>query len=220
MPPQEWAYEAGRNEAAGRVREPRHRESRGPQDHPHVGEREKPTACRGRKAAVLDASRRVSRTPPGAESGAGVHRGDAGTWESQWSPWVIAGVGVPTDAGKTPGVARRRPPRPRAVHKPGPQSQRRDPRHRGRQGSPERPPRWAMGRLRGAEYRRRGAGRSESGRWGPAVPGTHGREGDAGQHVFWEALWESRRAHHPYPGNSRAWPHRPSALRRWCTSPG
>jgi hypothetical protein len=56
----------------------------------------KPTVCSGRTAAVLETPRRVSRTPPGAESGAGLHRGDAGTWERQWSPWEIAGIGVPT----------------------------------------------------------------------------------------------------------------------------
>jgi hypothetical protein len=121
------------------VMEPRNMESRGPQENPHVGEREKPTACSGRKAAVLDAPRRVSRTPPGSESGACFHRGDAGTWESQGSPWVIAGVGVPTDEVQAPGVARRRPPRTRALHNQGTQSQRRDPRHRGRRGSTERP---------------------------------------------------------------------------------
>jgi hypothetical protein len=114
-------------------------ESRGPQDHPHGVEREKPTACSGRKAAVLEAPRRVPRTPPGSESGACLQRGDAGTWESQGSPWGISGVGVPTDEGKTPGVARRRPPRLRALHKQGTQSQRRDPRHRGRRGSTARP---------------------------------------------------------------------------------
>ena len=42
----------------------------------------KPTVCSDRKAAVLDAPRRVCRTPPGSESGACVHRGDSGTWES------------------------------------------------------------------------------------------------------------------------------------------
>ena len=44
-------------------------------------------------------------------SGACLQQGDSGTWESQWSPWGISGVGVPTVEVKTPGVARRRPPR-------------------------------------------------------------------------------------------------------------
>lgn len=81
------------------------------------------------------------------------------------------------------------------------------------------PPRGALGSRRGASYRRPGAGRSWSGRWGPEVPGPPGRAGDAGPHVCWEDLWERRRAHPPSPGNSRAWPHRPSALRRWCATP-
>ena len=72
-------------------------------------------------------------------SGACFHRGDSGTWESQWSPWEISGIGVPTIEVKTPGVARRRPPRTRALRKQGTQSPRRDPRHRGRRGSTERP---------------------------------------------------------------------------------
>lgn len=59
------------------------------------------------------------------------------------------------------------------------------------------PPRWAIGSLSGAEYRRLGAVRFWSGRWGTDVPGTHGREGDAGPHVFWEDLWERLRAHQP-----------------------
>ena len=139
MHPPSWAYEAGRNEEAGRVMEPRTRESRGPQDQPHVGARDTPTACRGRQAAVLEAPRRVSRTPPGSASGACGPRGDAGTWESPGSPGGIAGVGGPTDAVQTPGVARRRPPRTRAVPKHGPQSQRRAPRPRGRRGSTARP---------------------------------------------------------------------------------
>ena len=139
MHPQSWAYEAGRNEEAGRVMEPRKRERRGPQDHPHGGERATPTACSGRKAAVLEAPRRGPRTPPGSASGAGVHRGDAGTWESPGSPGVIAGGGGPPDEVKTPGVARRRPPRTRAGPEQGPPSQRRDPRHRGRRGSTARP---------------------------------------------------------------------------------
>jgi len=145
---------------------PRNRESRGPQDHPHVVEREKPPACSGRQAAVLAAPRRVSRTPPGAESGACLHRGDSGTGESPWSPGVISGVGVPTAEVKTPGVARRRPPRPRAVHQQGTHSQRRAPRHRGRRGSTERPRAglWAVV----AEQSTEG--------WELGAPGREGRE--------------------------------------------
>ena len=47
----------------------------------------KPTVCTRRKAAILDAARRVRRTPPGSESGACLQRGDSGTWESHLSPW-------------------------------------------------------------------------------------------------------------------------------------
>jgi len=46
------------------------------------------------------------------------------------------------------------------------------------------PPRWASGRLSGPASRGPGARGSWSGRWGTAVPGTHGRAGDAGHHVF------------------------------------
>src|SRR5215831_2565122 len=50
----------------------------------------KPTACSGRKAAVLDATRRVFRIPPGSESGACIQKGDSGTWESQWFPLSLS----------------------------------------------------------------------------------------------------------------------------------
>jgi hypothetical protein len=163
------------------VREPRNLESRGPQDPPHGGAREQPTVCSDRKAAVLEAPRRVSRTPPGSESGACLHRGDAGTWESQGSPWGISGVGVPTVAGKTPGVARRRPPRLRTWREQGAPSQRRDPRHRGRRGSTARPrdgpvavfaePSTA-GRERCAPGREGGEPRSPGPTGGKATPGS------------------------------------------------
>ena len=93
-------------------------------------------------------------------------QGDSGTWESQGSPWGISGVGVPPDEVKTPGVARRRPPRTRAVHQPGTQSQRRAPRHRGRRGSTARP---RDGRLAVvAEHRTAGWERCAPGRAGGA----------------------------------------------------
>lgn len=44
-------------------------------------------------------------------------------------------------------------------------------------------PRRAIGRLSGPSYRGPGARHSWSGRWGTNVPGTHGREGEAGHHV-------------------------------------
>ena len=40
-------------------------------------------------------------------SGACMQRGDSGTWESQRSPCVTSGVGVPTGTVKAPGVERR-----------------------------------------------------------------------------------------------------------------
>ena len=49
--------------------------------------------CKRWKAAVLGALWRVRRTPPGSESGAGRHRGAAGTWESHLSPCDRPGMG-------------------------------------------------------------------------------------------------------------------------------
>src|SRR5712691_10042762 len=76
-------------------------------------ERGKPTVCKPRKAAVLSALWRVSRTPPGSESGACIHRGNSGTWESQLSPCLIPGLG--DRATKSPGVVGGFPPWPRAL---------------------------------------------------------------------------------------------------------
>src|SRR5437660_3556528 len=47
-------------------------------------------------------------------------------------------------------------------------------------------PRRATGSLSGPEYRGPGALGFWSGRWGTNAPGTHCREGEAGQHVFLE----------------------------------
>jgi hypothetical protein len=49
------------------------------------------------KAAVREAVWQVSRTPPGSESGACLHRGNSGTWESQLSPCRAARNGGPGD---------------------------------------------------------------------------------------------------------------------------
>ena len=43
-----------------------------------------------------------------------MHRGDSGTWESQLSPCVESGLGVPSVEVKTPGVERRLQPLTRA----------------------------------------------------------------------------------------------------------
>src|SRR6266571_1875309 len=64
--------------------------------------RGKPTVSSGRKAAVLDTLGQVSRTPPGSKSGACLHRGSSGTWESHLSPCQTPGVG--DRVTKSPGV--------------------------------------------------------------------------------------------------------------------
>ena len=61
-----------------------------------------PTVSSGRKAAVLGAGGRVRRTPPGSKSGACMHRGSSGTWESHVSPCQTPGVG--DRVTKSPGV--------------------------------------------------------------------------------------------------------------------
>jgi hypothetical protein len=61
-----------------------------------------PTVSRGRKAAVLGAGGRVRGTPPGSQSGACMHRGSSGTWESPLSPCQTPGGG--DRVTKSPGV--------------------------------------------------------------------------------------------------------------------
>jgi len=61
-----------------------------------------PTVSSGRKAAVLGAGGRVRGTPPGSKSGACIHRGSSGTWESHLSPCQTPGVG--DRVTKSPGV--------------------------------------------------------------------------------------------------------------------
>src|SRR5206468_10993875 len=86
VPPRKGPYGAGCSEATGRVMEPRNVESRGQQDISQEVWRGKPTVCTRRQAAVLGALWRVSRTPTGSASGAGLQRGNSGTWESHLSP--------------------------------------------------------------------------------------------------------------------------------------
>src|SRR5215468_10609241 len=92
---QPWAYEAGghaRRQAAGWS----------PEKNIVVDtrislqgvRRGKPTVFTSRKAAVLKTRGRVFRTPPGSKSGACLHRGNSGTWESHLSPCHIPGVGT------------------------------------------------------------------------------------------------------------------------------
>src|SRR5262249_17664046 len=61
-----------------------------------------PTVCTHGKAAVLSAFWRVRRTPPGSESGACLHRGNSGTWESHRAPGDRPGMG--DRATQSPGV--------------------------------------------------------------------------------------------------------------------
>ena len=168
-----------------------------------------------RKATVLDAQRHVSRTPPGSKTRAWRHGGTLGTWESQESPCGESGVGGPPVGGKTPGVERTLPPLTRScsVHRDTKQAE------GGKVSGVEREyrthPRRALGSLRRSSYRRREARRTRSSRWGTAVPGTHGGEGAAGPTALWRDLGERRRAHPPYPCNSRGWRNRHNARRTW-----
>src|SRR4030095_12320329 len=71
-----------------------------------------PTVCTHRKAAVLGALWQVRRTPPGSESGAYLHRGNSGTWESHRSPGRHTRRGGAGDP--SPWRGRRASTRPRA----------------------------------------------------------------------------------------------------------
>src|SRR5215471_5756431 len=72
-------------------------------------------------------------------SGAWLHRGNSGTWESQWCPCRTSGVGVPTGEVKTPGAGRELAPPRRALQEQGTQSKTSATRYRGRRGRTERP---------------------------------------------------------------------------------
>ncbi len=63
--------------------EPRNAYYGGQQDIPHKMSRGKPTVSKNRKATGPDTVWRVDGTPPGSKSGACLHRGHSGTWESQ-----------------------------------------------------------------------------------------------------------------------------------------
>ena len=175
-------------------------------------------ACSGRKAAVLDATRRVSRIPPGSESGACIHRGDSGTWESQWFPCRKSGVGVPTDEVKTPGTGRRLSPPRRALQEQGTQSKMSATRYRRRRGRTERPRDRPLAVL--ADHSTEGQEPRASGREGgePTSQGPPAGKAKPGITFFWTNLWERLRAHQPYPGNSRELHSRPSTIRPWCST--
>ena len=159
----------------------------------------KPTACSGRPAAVLEATRRGCRRPPGSESGAGMPRGDAGPGESPGFPWRKSGGGVPTGAGKTPGAGRRLAPPRRAVQEPGTDSTRSATRYRGRRGSTARPregPRAVF-----AGHRPEGQAPRAAGRAGgePTSQGPPAGQAKPGITLCWKDLWERLRAHPPSP---------------------
>jgi hypothetical protein len=159
----------------------------------------KPTACSGRKAAVLDAIRRVFRIPPGSESGACIHRGDSGTWESQWFPCRKSGVGVPTGEVKTPGAGRRLAPPRRALQEQGTQSKTSATRYRGRRGRTERPRDGPLAVL--ADHSTEGQEPWASGREGgePTSQGPTAGKAKPGITFVWKDLGERLRAHQPYP---------------------
>src|SRR5712691_4091793 len=102
VPSRKGPYEAGGSEKAGRVMEPRNVYRGGQRIALKGVSRGKPTVCKRWKAAVLGAVWRVPRTPPGSESGAGLQRGNAGTWESHLSPGAMPGRGDRVTTG--PGV--------------------------------------------------------------------------------------------------------------------
>jgi len=128
-------------------------------------------------------------------SGACRQRGDSGTWESQWSPWVQSGRGGPTVEVKTPGVERKRQPFTRAFRQKGIQRKRRDTRYRGRTGRTERPRDGLLAVL--AEHSTDGWEPWASGREGgePTSQGPTGGKATPGITVFWKDLWERLRAH-------------------------
>ena len=95
-------YGGGGSEQAGRVSAPRKEASCGQQASPQEVVRGKPPVSSGRPAAVLGATGQASRTPPGAQSGAGRQRGSVGPWESPRSPGVSPGEGDRAPTG--PGV--------------------------------------------------------------------------------------------------------------------
>ena len=159
----------------------------------------KPTACSGRKAAVLDATRRVSRIAPGSESGACMQRGDSGTWESQWCPCRASGIGVPASEAKTPGAGRRLVPLRRTSHEQGTQSKTSATRYRRRTGSTERLRERLLAGL--ADHSPDGREPAAPGREGgePMSQGPTGGKAKPGITFFWKDLWEILRDHQPYP---------------------
>ena len=159
----------------------------------------KPTVSTDRKAAVLDAIWRVFRTPPGSKTRACIHGGNLGTWESQWSPCVQSGVGVPSVEVKTPGAERRLEPLKRAFFLKGTQRKTSDARYRARRGRTERTRDGLLAVL--ADHSTDGRERKAPGREGgePTSQEPTGGKVKPGITLFWEDLWEILRDHQPYP---------------------
>ena len=157
----------------------------------------KPTTCRGRQAAGLDATRRGCRIPPGSESGACMQRGASGTGESPWFPWRTSGGGVPTGAVKTPGAGRRLAPPRRALQEQGTHSEMSATRYRGRRGRTERPRDGPLAVF--ADHRTEGEELRAFGREGgePRSQGPTAGKAKPGITFVWKALWERLRAHPP-----------------------
>src|SRR4029450_12168147 len=154
----EGPYGAGWSEGTGRVLAPRNGERCG-----------EPPVARGGKAVGLGALWRVRRPPPGAESGAGLQRGNAGTWGGHLCACTQARRGGPGDHRLWRGLgAATRPRALRGDHARGQQA--RDRGTRATRSTPSRP----GGRRRGASSRCT---------WGSEAQATHGREGAVGESV-------------------------------------
>ena len=147
-------------------------------------QRGKPTVCKRRKATVLGAVWRVRRTPPGSESGACIHRGNSGTWESQLSPCRIPGMGDRVTT--SPGVAVGASTEPRADH--GDHELRKQARYRGSERQAKPP---ETGRAAVVAVHSTGAG----GAVRPKRP--TGGKATAGQSNRWPETGKRLRAHHP-----------------------
>jgi hypothetical protein len=164
-----------------------------------------PTVSSGRKAAVPDALWRVEGTPPGSKSGAGIHGGSSGTWESPRSPCHIPGMG--DRATKSPGVLGER----RSEHEP----------------ARDTPNGQKQARYRGASDKRsaaRGAAGQSSRRLvpeqvGKCSPKTHWREGDAGHHVELDRATGETLRSPTVPPHSSALRRKPPALPSGCLRP-
>jgi hypothetical protein len=175
------------------------------------GLRRKPTRCMRRKAAVLDTRGRVCRTPPGSASGAGIPRGDAGTWESHRLPGKDSRKRRGT--GCTRALALARGFQPSA-------SRGRNTKEGSRPGIGEPAaseatrdgPVAVVVAHRTAGLRAHGADR-EGGE--PRPQGPTAGQATPGRTRRWEERGERRRAHQPCQRNSSGWHRRRTSIQRW-----